>query len=222
MSLQEKAWWAQCITANRYRYNFGRQANRTLATLELPDSVPDWARSAPAPTFESKNATEDISLDAQSWREFKVGNLFDLRRGRNVVKRDMSTGSTAYVSASSVDNGISAWIDLAPDFPGGQITVNSNGSVGEAFYQPYPFIASGDVTVLSPKETLSPAAALFFCTLVHADKYRWNYGRKWVLTKIRESTVRLPVTSTGNPDWDFAGRYMQSLPLASAALNLSE
>jgi hypothetical protein len=222
MSLQEKAWWAQCIAANRYRYNFGRQANRTLASLELPDGVPNWARSTPVPTFESKNATEDILLDTQSWREFRIGDLFDLRRGRNVVKREMSTGSTAYVSASSVDNGISAWINLAPDFPGGQITVNSNGSVGEAFYQPYPFIASGDVTVLSPKEPMSPAAALFFCTLVHADKYRWNYGRKWVLTKIRESIVKLPVTSTGNPDWDFAERYMQSLPLAAAALNVPD
>src|SRR5437016_5121243 len=37
MSLEEKLWWANCIEANRYRYNFGRQANRSLPDLELPD-----------------------------------------------------------------------------------------------------------------------------------------------------------------------------------------
>ncbi|MFX0593307.1 restriction endonuclease subunit S [Melissospora conviva] len=222
MSLQEKAWWAQCIASNRYRYNFGRQANRTLASLELPDGVPEWVRSAPVPTFKGKNSAQPLVLDTRLWREFRIGDLFELRRGRNVVKREMSPGSTAFVSASSADNGITAWINLAPDFTGGQITINSNGSVGEAFYQPYPFIASGDVTVLLPNRPMSPAAALFFCTLARADKYRWNYGRKWGLTKIRESVVKLPTTPTGNPDWDFAERYIRSLPLAAAALDLPD
>ena len=41
MSIAEKLWWATCIYANRYRVSFGRQANRTLASLALP--VPDGA-----------------------------------------------------------------------------------------------------------------------------------------------------------------------------------
>lgn len=46
MTLEEKLWWAICIRANRYRYNYGRQANRTLADLDLPDDVPDWISPA--------------------------------------------------------------------------------------------------------------------------------------------------------------------------------
>ena len=45
MSVQEKLWWCLCITANRFRFHFGRQANRTLGSLILPDAVPEWARS---------------------------------------------------------------------------------------------------------------------------------------------------------------------------------
>jgi hypothetical protein len=42
MSLVERLWWATCIRANKYRYNYGRQANRTFQDLPLPDKVPGW------------------------------------------------------------------------------------------------------------------------------------------------------------------------------------
>lgn len=45
MSFGEKIWWAQCIRANRYRFNYGRKANRTFRSLELPDTVPEWIGS---------------------------------------------------------------------------------------------------------------------------------------------------------------------------------
>jgi hypothetical protein len=44
MTLREKLWWSMVIRANRYRYSYGRQANRTLATLALPTEVPSWVR----------------------------------------------------------------------------------------------------------------------------------------------------------------------------------
>jgi hypothetical protein len=46
MTLHEKLWRGLCIRANKYRYNYGRQANRTLAELELPDEIPDWIGGA--------------------------------------------------------------------------------------------------------------------------------------------------------------------------------
>jgi len=216
MTLQEKLWWAECITANRYRFNFGRQANRTLPSLELPDDVPPWVHTTPIPEFTPPSDTVPPPLATEAWQPFRMDALFDLMRGRNVLRRDMKPGATAYVSASATSNGISAMIDLDPDYPGGQITVASNGSVGEAFFQPGPFIASGDVTVLSPKEPITPEAALFICSVVYADKYRWNYGRKWVTTRMRESTIRLPVTVSGDPDWYFMANYMKAMPLAAA------
>ena len=43
MSEAEKLWWATCITANNFRFGFGRQANRTLKDLILPEpsKMPD-------------------------------------------------------------------------------------------------------------------------------------------------------------------------------------
>jgi len=217
MTLQEKLWWAECITANRYRYNFGRQANRTLASLILPDTIPDWVEQAPLPTFVAPAETQPLPLQTHLWKPFRLSDLFGLSRGRNILRRDMNPGTTAYVSAATINNGITAMVDVPPDYPAGQITVASNGNgVGEAFYQAQPFVASGDVTVLTPHEPITPEAAMFVCTVIYRDKYRWNYGRKWVTSRMRESVVRLPVADHGAPDWKYMADYMRAIPLAAA------
>jgi Type I restriction modification DNA specificity domain len=224
MSVQEKLWWAECIRMNRYRYNFGRQANRSLANLHLPDEPPDWVHGTQVPSFERGTAEAALPiLNTADWQPFRLGDIFDLSRGRNILRRDMVAGSTAYVSAVSANNGISAWIDVPPDHAPGAITVasNGNGGVGSAFFQPYAFVASGDVTVLKPRAPLSEAAALFVCTLIYAERYRWSFGRKWVTTRMKESVIRLPVTQAGRPDWYLAERYINSLALAPAVLHKS-
>jgi len=44
LTLPEKLYYCACIRANKYRYNYGRQANRTLKDLPIPDidEIPEW------------------------------------------------------------------------------------------------------------------------------------------------------------------------------------
>lgn len=44
MSDSEKLYYCACIRSNRYRYSYGRQANKTLKELLIPDfnAVPNW------------------------------------------------------------------------------------------------------------------------------------------------------------------------------------
>lgn len=42
MTLAEKLYYCLCIRHNAYRYNYGRQADRTLRDLELPDKPPSY------------------------------------------------------------------------------------------------------------------------------------------------------------------------------------
>ncbi|MFF9334524.1 restriction endonuclease subunit S [Streptomyces albogriseolus] len=216
MSLQEKMWWAQCIEANRYRYNFGRQANRSLASIPLPDEVPGWVSSTTVPDF-SKQVEKDpeIGLQVDTWRPFRLSDIFDLQRGQRFVQRDLAPGATPYIRASALNNGVSSWVDMDPMFPGGAITVSSNGSVGEAFYQPIPFVASDDIVVLTPKSSVPPEALLFCATVIRAEKYRFNYGRKWFTNRMADHKISLPADSEGDPDWGAASRYVQSLSLAN-------
>jgi hypothetical protein len=136
----------------------------------------------------------------------------------------MKPGDTPYVSAAARNNGIAAWLDAAAAWPAGKVTVanNGNGGVGRAFYQPIAFLASSDVTILEPLHPIPEVAHLFVCTVIESERYRWSFGRKWVPSRMRESTIRLPATPDGNPDWEYADRFIKSLPLSAAVLQKQE
>ena len=40
MSFNEKLFYCMCIQKNAYRYSYGRQANKTLKDIMIPDDVP--------------------------------------------------------------------------------------------------------------------------------------------------------------------------------------
>lgn len=44
LSDQEKLYYCACLRANKYRYNYGRQANRTLKDILIPspNEIPKW------------------------------------------------------------------------------------------------------------------------------------------------------------------------------------
>lgn len=42
MTTVEKLWWFRCIWVNRHKFSYGRQANRTLGSLLVPDEAPEW------------------------------------------------------------------------------------------------------------------------------------------------------------------------------------
>jgi hypothetical protein len=208
-------YYAACLQSNRYRFSYGRQANRSLASLAVPDlaSVPKWVSSTcetPDTVWHNilhgglrlGEADSSVRLQAKNWASFALGELFEIHKGRRLTKDEMTAGRTLYVGATEGNNGITERIGQSPLHPGGQITVSYDGSIGEAFYQPEPFWASDAVNVLYPRFAMTPEVALFFVTLIRLEKYRYNYGRKWRLEVMRATKVRLPVKDDGKPDFE--------------------
>jgi len=183
MTEQKKLWWVTCITANRFRFGFGRQANRTLKDLNLPEpkDMPEWDGTMNPDCYKGAdlpaNQTHIALYNAYSWKPFALGELFDIRKGQRLTKANMIPGNIPYIGASDTANGTTARIGETPIHEGGTISVSYNGSVAEAFYQPVDYWATDDVNVLYPKGfPLTPATALFICTIIRMEKYRFNYG----------------------------------------------
>ena len=42
MTEEEKLFYCACIRRNKYRYSYGRQANKTLKKIEVPSIAPKW------------------------------------------------------------------------------------------------------------------------------------------------------------------------------------
>ena len=222
MPLKHRLFYAMCIKHNDFRYTaFGREANRTLSAIQLPDFVPQWVDHAEIPTHEglAKSITTPIPLGSpvsSAWLDFSLGDLFDVMKGRRVTKADRAVGSTRFIGASDKNNGITDLADLPAIFSSGTLTVAYNGSVGSTFYQDQDYFACDDVNVLVPKHPMSRWVQLFIATIIKHGRLRFTYGYKWTLARMKATTVRLPVDEQGKPDWVYMESFMKGLPFSAA------
>ena len=222
MSRGQLLYYAMCIRANRYRYSFGRQANRSLKDLEIPDAnaIPPYVQSTDVDRFAGREASSTTcstpTLHVGDWRQFRLDKLFNIKKGKRLTKADMVPGDTAFISALDWNNGLRQRINSKPRHPSGVLTVNYNGNgVAETFYQPEPFFASDDVNVLYPRSKIDIAALLFICAIIRQEKYRFSYGRKWNLERMKEAVVRLPALPDGQPNFGYMQDYILSLRFSS-------
>ena len=214
MSFNEKLYYCMCIQGNRYRYSYGRQANKTLKDIDIPDTVPEWVKeiSINPITTQRSDVAANIS---ELWSEYRMGDLFRFVKGRRLTKADMIDGSVNYLGAISENNGVRQHIEVAPEDISSPncITVNYNGSVGEAFYQSEPFWASDDVNILYANGwTMNKYNALFIVTVIKANRYRFSYGRKWTMEKMKDTIIKLPAKADGSPDYNYMEAYIKTLP----------
>lgn len=216
------------LKEERFRYSYGRAFLMNLikdTRIFLPidkKGYPDWGwiekfiQSLKSKNITTKNLIHSSSLLVNSWKKYQLKFLFNFRKGTRLTKEDMEDGNVNYLGAISGNNGVRQKISCQESdlYAPNCITVNYNGSVGEAFYQKDPFWASDDVNVLYAKEwwQLNVYRAMFIITIIKANKYKFDYGRKWTMEKMKESTILLPSKTDGTPDWEWMENYIKSLP----------
>ncbi|WP_158278187.1 MULTISPECIES: restriction endonuclease subunit S [unclassified Fibrobacter] len=230
MNLAEKLFYCQCIEANRFRFStFGREANYTFNSLLVPsrEEIPIEIKKKPIanPFCKTPLLEKQLSLQIDVWQWFELGSIFEIKKGKRLTKADMEDGQIPYIGAIDSNNGVSALISNNEHLhDGNTISVSYNGSIAEAFYQKNPFWATDDVNVLYSAR-INCYTALFVTTIIHREKYRFNYGRKWDLDLMKKSRIKLPAINTGEkdesgkpiyePDWQFMEDYIKSLPYSA-------
>ena len=174
---------------------------------------------------------EKMKLNTDEWKWFRYDEIFDIKHGfYNKKPEDNPDGDIPFIGATDSNNGVTSHSDLETisittktgegnNSPIEEkifencIAVTNNGSVGYAYYQAKPFTCTHDVNPLYLKgHEINPYIALFLCTLIEKERFRWAYGRKWRPIRMPSSMIKLPVTPTGEPDWQFMEDYIKSLP----------
>lgn len=234
ISRKAKLFLVTVIKANKYRYNYGRQANVTLPHLRLrlpatPDGKPDWQwmesyidslHSEPLKTSNgSKAALGTFVFDIREWHEFRVEELFDSiykvasYDDSELERVDMWSKKTVpYVTRTDLDNSVKSLVSstgLANIEAGNAIVIGDTTST--ISYQPGPFVA-GEHIIAARAEWMNKYTGLFVTCLLRQERYRYSYGRAYKLDSIRNTELRLPVTSDGKPDWQWMENYIKSLP----------
>ena len=217
------------IKKEQFKYSYGRAvysseiARMIIKLPSTPDNEPDWnymeqyiksLNHKPIATA-NRGGYGSHTLGVETWKDFCLGDYFEIKKGKRLTSDEQTEGSTPYIGAIDSNNGIANYIGQDAIHAGNTISLSYNGSVGEAFYQPKPFWATDDVNVLYFRKENGVAfnkyIALFVCAVLRQEKYRYSYGRKWVLESMKSTVIKLPEKS-GKPNWSYMEDYMKSLP----------
>ncbi|MDB9922817.1 restriction endonuclease subunit S [Candidatus Pelagibacter sp.] len=186
----QKIYYCQCIRENKYRFNYNRQADRTLELLDIPspELFPDWVSK---PKFIKKKIEVIKELQKNhnqlSRPTFKksvsITKLFDIEYGVNLElnKCVEDEDGINFVSRTALNNGISAKvkkINNKETIKPNVLTFAAGGSVGETFLQTEEFYSGRDLYILYPKIKMNTFELLAYCFFIKLNNFRFNYNRQ--------------------------------------------
>ena len=233
ISNEAKMFIISVIEKNKYKYSYGRQANKTLPDLllELPvdaNGVPDYLfmeeyiKSLHHKPLTTKNKSDNVfELKVENWKEFRFGDLIsNIYKARAINKDDLTLASDFQQSIRDItrteeNNGCELLADVR--MVDEQNIENGNAiSIGDTtatcFYQDEKFITGDHMVVVRANNWLNKYTALFVLAILNNERYKYSYGRAFLMDRIKETIVKLPATSTGSPDWQFMENYIKALP----------
>lgn len=213
MSDVEMIFYCKIINMNKFKYNYGRQANKTLGDLEIP-SFDGF--------FGKKNINlENYRLDEEpfnvfdgktEYKTFELQEIFDIT-GTKTTKPDkikkMKEGKYPYITTKSSNNGVESYHDFYTE-NGNVLTVES-AVLGFCSYHKDNFSASDHVEKLTPKFPFDMYCGIYFSTLINRHNFRFNYGRKANQDRIKKLKILVPVTHNQEVNVDYINNYVKSL-----------
>lgn len=150
-------------------------------------------------------------MNTNNWKEFKIGDLFTLKNGIKYPSYDREPGDLPLISTTDQNNGVSDYIKDRPEKYKNILTVAYSGSVGATFYHENYVFVGETVFGLIPKFELNKNIGLFLCTILRKHNEIYTYGRKIIGTRYVNDVIKIPATSSGEPDWNFMDRFIKEI-----------
>lgn len=227
MTEAQKLYYCSCLRANRYRFNYGRQANRTLRDIQIPalDDLPDWVSQSSPRQFDGmdrpavKRPTRIVG--APVTQMVPLEQLFTISPGHSLELNRLNISTpglgVAFVSRKARDNGIAAWVEKLTNvepFDAGQLTVALSGQGGRlsTYLQEQPFYTSFHVACLKPLLPLTKLQLLYIATCIFANRHRYGFGRQ-ANRSIGSLRVPVPTSASG---WATIEQMLGSLRFSAA------
>lgn len=219
-------------TDNTPKYAFKdqfRQPQADALSVHLPatlDGQPDWdymksymkaVMEESEKSLENLRKADDIKhlIDVSGWGEFDITELFDmsLPKGDLQVKK-VEDGDIPLITPSNFNNGMLKRIsEHSPStlYNKGSLTVDM---FGNAYYQEEDFFvtAHGHVNVLLPKIPLNVYTGTFLASTIRTMFYdKYGFNEMCTQKVLKTESICLPITSTGEPDWQYMEDYMRRI-----------
>lgn len=120
-----------------------------------------------------------------------IDELFYVNYGQKELhsKGHLTKGDTIVIASQGTNNGCYGFFDLPAKYQPPFITVQSTGSIGQAFVQEYPCAVNDDVLILYPKESMQIEKLYFVAAFIRQNRWRHTYGRKITPPRLKKLKI---------------------------------
>lgn len=152
---------------------------------------------------------------AVEWGEFRIGQLFSIRRPQARSEKNYTSGNFPFVASGNVNNGVTRCCQSHDDEnldSGNCITVSPVD--GSAFYQKSKFLGrggAGSSILILYSDKLDELSGLFITQAIHQTCSKYCYGKMGNQDNIVRERILLPVAPSGEPDYVWMRTYTQNV-----------
>ena len=152
------------------------------------------------------------NLDIEKWEEFRVGDLFDIIRGKSRIMRNLQEGSVPLIAAARYNQGIAGFYDIESEYQN-SITISCNGvGCGSSYYHKGSFSITGDAVVCIEKIPMSNYSKVFIASIFDKSfSNKYSYSEKCGPKTLINEIIKLPSLSSHTPNWEFMEEYMKKI-----------
>ena len=143
---------------------------------------------------------EDIKklddLKVKEWKEIKISEYFDIVKPKKIFKISQTEdGEYPLISSTSLNNGITKYINDYSIELNECLTIARNGSVGYCFYQTGKFGITTDIIIIKLKENLNLNLdlKLFSVLTTYYLTKKYNYSNKISIDKLKNEIINYPI-----------------------------
>ena len=161
-------------------------------------------------------AGDVVGFDKVEWKEFSVGELFDIKIGKNIDgnKVDRVNGETAYITRKENTNGLDGFVNYDSEFLNSIYPVITIGNeTAEPYVQEFPFFTGTKVNILLPKFKMDTAILKYIATSLRQHKGKYSYSFTINSTRLKKQNILLPADKNGNPNFQYMSDFVKKLEL---------
>lgn len=155
-------------------------------------------------------------IDMSRWRLFRITDVFDVSNTNSILSRDVvkGSGSHPYLTASSMNNGVSCFIDYKPELLEKGNCIFIGGKTLVITYQPNDFYSNDSHNLalrLKDGSNASENVQLFLVTVLRKtleQKYQWSDSISMKAIRKDEPKIYLPITNEEKIDYEYMASFI--------------
>lgn len=155
------------------------------------------------------------ALVEKEWRDFSLDDIFTVSAGKRLETRNKVPGTRPFIGATDNNNGVTGFVGNDNSSRDSNVLgVNYNGAPCIAFYHPYECIFTDDVKRLHLRyHDDNKYVLLFFKAIIMQQRKKYGYGYKFKEKRMLRQKLMLPITDSGEPDYEYMEQYAKNMML---------